>query len=94
MPVAVYGFASGLAAGTGQSSDWYQFAVTAGETITLSTTTPGGPPGEFSNGLIPEINIYAPDGIFVGSAAGNAGDGRNDTFTLHGRPVGRTTASR
>ena len=74
---------------TGQSSDWYQFGVTAGETITLSTTTPGGPPGEFVNGLNPEINIYAPDGTFVGSNAGGAGDGRNDLFTLHGRRVGR-----
>ena len=89
MPVAIYGFASGLAAGNGQNSDWFQFAATAGETITLSTTTPGGPPGEFNNGLMPEINIYAPDGSFVGSRAGNAGDGRNDTFTFTAGHVGQ-----
>jgi len=82
LPVAVYGFASGLAAGNGQSSDWYQFSVTSGENITLSTTTPGGPPGQFVNGLNPQINIYAPDGTLVGSNAGGAGDGRNDLFSF------------
>ena len=38
---------------------------------------------------MPQINIYAPDGSFVGSAAGNASDGRNDVFTFTADPVGQ-----
>ena len=38
---------------------------------------------------MPEINIYAPDGSFVGSAAGNASDGRNDVFTFTATQTGQ-----
>lgn len=72
--------ASGLAAGSGQQSDWYQFAVNAGDNLVLTTTTPGGPPGEFGNFLNPTINLYDASDNLVATATGNAADGRNDVI--------------
>jgi extracellular elastinolytic metalloproteinase len=63
------------------SDDWYQVTLNAGDTITLTTTTPGGGPGEFTNTLDPAIDLYDPNTILVGSDDNSAPDGRNAVLT-------------
>jgi extracellular elastinolytic metalloproteinase len=63
------------------SDDWYQFNVTAGNVVTLTTTTPGAGPGEFTNTLDPAIELYDPSGNLVGSDDNSAADGRNASLT-------------
>ena len=58
-------------------SDFYAFGVNAGDNLVLTTATPAGGPGEFVNGLFPELGLYDNNGNLVAAAAGNAGDGRN-----------------
>jgi hypothetical protein len=61
---------------SGTDDDWYQVAATAGQAITLTTTTPGGG----LNPLDPAIDLYDPTGALVGSDDNSAGDGRNATL--------------
>ena len=52
MPVAVYGFVSGLAGGTGApSQDWYSFQANAGDSLDISLSLPGDPTGTTSRQL-------------------------------------------
>jgi hypothetical protein len=57
------GFVSGLGGDGvgGQTKDWYQFNVNAGDNLVITTTTPGGNSGngqQFINDLNPTINLY------------------------------------
>jgi len=61
--------------------DWYQFTANAGDTITLTTTTPGGGTGEFGNALDPLIELFDPTNISLGSDDNSAADGRNTLLT-------------
>jgi hypothetical protein len=63
------------------SDDWYQLNLAAGSVLTLTTTTPGGGPGEFTNTLDPAIELYDPNNVLVGSDDNSAADGRNATLT-------------
>ncbi len=77
--------ASGLAGDGlgGQSTDWYQFNVNAGDNLVISTTTPGGTSAsgyQFTNDLMPTINLYDANNNLVATATGNASDGRNDVI--------------
>ena len=79
------GFASGLAGdgAQGQTGDWYQFSVNAGDNLQLTTTTPGGTSAsglQFVNDLSPTINLYDANGNLIATATGNAADGRNDVI--------------
>lgn len=57
--------------------DYYQFHVTAGEPIYLSTTTPFDAPREPTNALDPILYLYDPTGALVAVDDNSAGDGRN-----------------
>ncbi len=79
------GAASGLAGdgGAGQSGDWYQFNVNAGDNLVITTTTPGDNSGngdQFFNDLHPTLNLYDASGNLVATATGNASDGNNDVI--------------
>ena len=63
--------------------DWYQFAVNAGDAVTLETFTPADGPFELVNALDPAIELYAPDGSWVLSDDNSAPDGRNALIAGH-----------
>jgi extracellular elastinolytic metalloproteinase len=63
------------------NDDWFQVTLAAGESITLSTATPGGGPGEIPNNLDPAIELYDPSNALVGGDDNSAPDGRNATLT-------------
>ena len=63
------------------NDDWYQINLAAGAALTLSTTTPGGGPGEFGNTLDPQIDLFDPSGNLIASDDNSAADGRNATLT-------------
>jgi extracellular elastinolytic metalloproteinase len=65
----------------GSSDDWYQINLAAGTSLTLSTTIPGGGPGEFTNTLDPQIDLFDPNGNLIASDDNSAADGRNATLT-------------
>jgi len=77
-PIAAGGSALGAISG---SDDWYQLTLAAGNVLTLTTTTPGGGPGEFANTLDPAIELYDPNNVLVRSDDNSAADGRNATLT-------------
>ena len=94
VPVKVQGFASGLGGDGlgGNNADWYQFNVSAGDNLVITTTTPGGASGsgqQFENDLDPTINLYDASGKLVATATGNSGDGRNDRYRFHGAHLGQ-----
>ena len=83
VPVAAKGYVSGLGGDGlgGVSSDWYSFQVNAGDSLTITTTTPGGSTAsglQFTNDLAPTLNLYDASGNLVATATANAADGRND----------------
>ena len=54
MPVAVYGFVSGLAAGTGApSQDWYSFQANAGDSLTHQPEPAGRSDGTYQSPNLP-----------------------------------------
>jgi len=67
---AAFGYISG-------NDDWYQLSLTAGDSITLTTSTPGGGPGQFVNNLDPRIELYSPSNVLIGSDDNSAADGKN-----------------
>ncbi|MBX7105218.1 MAG: M36 family metallopeptidase [Gemmataceae bacterium] len=64
------------------NDDWYQFSVTAGQPITVSTLTPGGDAGEFVNTLDPSIELYSPANVLVSSDDNSGPDGRNAALSV------------
>lgn len=63
------------------ASDWYQLTLATGNTLTVTTGTPGGDGGEFGNNFDPVVEIYDPSNVLVGSDD-NSLDGRNASKTL------------
>jgi len=63
------------------NDDWYSVALTAGNTITVSTATPGGGPGEFVNLLDPLVELYDPSNTLVGADDNSDVDGKNARLT-------------
>ena len=53
----------------------------AGDTLTITTTTPGGGAGEPVNYLNPSLELYDPSGLLVSEDDNSAGDGRNARIT-------------
>jgi len=78
----------------GSDADWSSFVATAGDNLTLGTTTPSDGPGEFSNTLNPHIELYDSNGNLVASGTALA-DGRNETLNytalVTGHYFGRVT---
>ena len=61
-------------------SDWYSINVTdTRRALDLQTSTPADGPGEFTNGLDPQIELYDPDGKLIATGAALA-DGRNESI--------------
>jgi methionine-rich copper-binding protein CopC/protocatechuate 3,4-dioxygenase beta subunit len=83
-PITSSTFLAGITGGpSGGSPDWYQFNVNAGDNLVLTTTTPGGDSAsglQFTNDLLPTLNLYDAAGNLVATATGNAADGRNDVI--------------
>ncbi len=73
-PLGASGAALGAISG---SVDWYQFTAAVGQVLALSTTTPGGGPGQLPNVLDPRLELYDPNNVLVASDDNSAGDGRN-----------------
>jgi WD40 repeat protein len=62
------------------SPDYYQTTLSAGQTVTFSTSTPGDGPGQPVNMLDPHIELYDPTQTLV--ATGTVlSDGRNESIT-------------
>lgn len=70
---------SGAAAVLGHTAndDFYRVSLTAGQTITLQTFTPGDGAGQFVNVLNPALDIFDPSGVLLSSDDNSAPDGRN-----------------
>ncbi|MCH8923500.1 MAG: pre-peptidase C-terminal domain-containing protein, partial [Planctomycetes bacterium] len=64
-------------AGNAVGADFFRVSVNAGDTLTISTTTPAGGPGEFVNELDPSIELFDPTGASVAVDDNSAADGRN-----------------
>ena len=59
------------------SDDFYHLSVTAGDVLSIETTTPSDGPFAFVNNLDPAIELVDPSGAVVGSDDNGAGDGHN-----------------
>lgn len=60
------------------SADQYAFEASAGDTVVITTATPGDGPGEPDNDLDPLLELYNPEGGLVESNNNDStGDGRN-----------------
>src|SRR5262249_50946511 len=69
----------------GPDTDFYFFQVNAGDTLTLSTTTPSDQGGEFHNTLVPQIDLYD---NFTNLVASNAGQPKNASITYVAQTAG------
>jgi hypothetical protein len=65
----------------GSRVDRYQFRAEAGDTVTLSTVTPGDAGGAPGNTLDPAIALFDASGVLLGSDA-NGADGRNASLSI------------
>jgi hypothetical protein len=63
------------------SDDWYQITLVAGDTLTLTTATPGDAAALFSNPLDPAFELYDPNNTLIVGDDNSAADGRNATLT-------------
>lgn len=73
-PLAFPGTALGAISG---NDDWYSINLAAGETIILSTRTPGDGSGEFVNLFDPRLEVHNPADQLVLSSDNSAADNRN-----------------
>jgi streptogramin lyase len=62
------------------SADYYKETLSAGQTVTFSTSTPGDGPGQPANRLDPHLELYNPTQALVASGTVLA-DGRNEAIT-------------
>ena len=61
----------------GDPEDQFLFPVESGDTLTLTTSTPGDGPGEPESNLDPILELYDPTGTLVASNNNSAPDGKN-----------------
>jgi glucose/arabinose dehydrogenase len=61
------------------SPDYYQTTLTAGQTVTFNTLTPGDGPGQPANLLDPHVQLYDSNQVLVATGTKLA-DGRNETI--------------
>ena len=57
--------------------DYYTVTLTAGQAVTISTSTPADGAGEFANTLNPKIELYNSSNVLIASDDNSASDGRN-----------------
>jgi hypothetical protein len=74
----------------GADQDWYSVSVPAGATLTVSTATPGGGPGEYGNALDPRLVVKQGTST-VGTGEDEAGDGRNALVRVTNTSAGAVT---
>jgi hypothetical protein len=65
-----------------QPANWYSTTLSAGSTITLTTSTPSDGPGIFGNTLDPHIELFDPNGNLVAQGT-KLGDGRNEQLVYN-----------
>ena len=94
LPVATYGFASGIAAGGSSTTsvDWYTYNVQAGQELDLQTFTPGDGGLQFSNSASLQISLYDTFGNLVATGT-ESPDGHNQ-FINYDAPSPVSTISR
>ncbi len=85
------GVVLGSTVGTGAGADHYGVAVSAGDTVVVSTSTPADGPGEFVNLLDPALTVYDPSGAVVATDSNGAPDGRNAQTSFSAAVDGRYT---
>lgn len=72
------------------TDDYYRLAMTAGQVVTLSTSTPLDAVGVLpANTLDPRLYVYSPTGVQLATDDNSAGDGRNALLTFTA-PTGGT----
>jgi len=76
-----YGSISGLTTAAAADDDYYSFTLAAGDSVQVSTSTPGDGPNQFVNSLNPKIELYDPTNALVASDDNGAPDGRNAMLT-------------
>jgi hypothetical protein len=74
-------YALGYVGNSGNGNNVYAVTGLAGSTLTVQTLTPGGLPGQFSNNLDPNVNLYDPFGNLVASDDNSGADGRNASMS-------------
>ena len=62
-----------LAAPASPTENWYSINVAAGSELLLQTITPGSATAQFTNNLVPRIELYSPSDVLLvsGQGAGN-----------------------
>jgi methionine-rich copper-binding protein CopC len=63
--------------GTFDNNDIYKVLANAGDTLSISTSTPFPGAGQFSNTFDPAVNVYDSTGTLLASDDNSAADGRN-----------------
>ena len=83
----------GVGADGGQTpdDDFFRITLSAGQSIRISTRTPGDAPGEFANTLNPALDLYDPSGTKVASNDNSAPDGRNAIINFTATAAGTYT---
>jgi uncharacterized delta-60 repeat protein len=61
----------------GPGEDYYALSLIAGQTLTLTSGTPGDGPGEYLNNLDLRLDVYDPLGILIAADDNSAPDGHN-----------------
>jgi Dockerin type I domain/Bacterial Ig-like domain len=59
-----------LAAPASPTENWYSINATAGSELLLQTITPGSATAQFTNGLVPRIELYSPSDVLLASGQG------------------------
>ena len=52
------------------TANWYSIYLSAGDSLLLHTSTPGGSGAQFANSLIPGVQLYSPSDVLVASGQG------------------------
>lgn len=71
------------------AEDYYYFYASAGDSLTITTTTPGDGAGEPVNTLNPNLELYDPAGTKVALNDNGGADGRNALLTWTAATAGR-----
>lgn len=78
-PMATNATAIGAISG---DDDWFSINLTAGNTYTFTTNTPGDGSGVFVNGLDPRLELYTPGNTFIAGDSNSAPDARNAVLAV------------
>jgi hypothetical protein len=66
---------------SGDTADIFSFTASAGDVITILTSTPGDGSGEPANSLDPKLELFSPSDLLIASDDNSGSDGRNASFS-------------